>query len=216
MSLSRAKLPALMTIVVLLSMGMTPLTACTQPMNNEARPEYRENPSPRQAYRLTMQIDDAPGEFAWIHGFMQYDVVNRECLPPPKDNPGGRSSPVPTRSPQFVLEQVSPGEYTGIVYADGMIDEDYHGRGVCRWALQNVQVQLKATGAEAETLFMADLHGEEVLAGRPKTIYYWKGGYPEAGIREFPDSGKTAADGFKPEIRSELFTITLAAEEMAP
>lgn len=194
--------------------------ACSAAMNDKSKPEYKENPNPQQAYRLTMRIDNAPGEFGWIEGFMQFDVTSRECLPPPKDNPGGYSSPVPTRSIPFDLEPLPDGAYTGRVFTDGMINEDYHGRGVCRWELQNVQVQLKATGDKSETLFMADFYGEELLAGKQKTLHYSKRSYPrnpETTMDEplssgQPDRSRMAAylsDG-------DVFTITLASQEMTP
>ncbi len=215
----RSRHPLQSALAIMLGATMMALTACTQPMS-QPKPEYRQNPSPQQAYRLTVTIRDAPGPFAKVIGFTQYDVVNRECLPPPKDNPGGYTSPVPTRSPQFALEQVSESEYTGIVYTDGMIDEDYHGRGVCRWRLQNVQVQLKATEAGSDTLFMADLYGEELLTGQPKTIHYWKGSYPgdpTSSIVDFPDSGQTDRSRMSSSLSDDdVFQITLSARQEAP
>lgn len=198
-----------------------PLTGCTETMTDKPLPEYRENPSPRQAYRLAMTIKDAPGPLKIMVGAAQYDVINTDCLPPPKENPGGRSSPVPTNDIPFVLTQVSEGQYTGIVYADGMIDEDYHGRGVCRWGLVQAQVQLKATGAEAETKFIASLsqHQGDFRSGQPKTIYYWKGGYPRAEqskLDNFPDFGNPDLSRVAEAERNQFFSITLVAEDMAP
>lgn len=201
-----------MTIAALLCAAMMPLTACTQPMNAKPKPEYRENPSPQQAYRFTMTIKDAPGPFGWIRGFVQYDVVNRECLPPPDENPGGTQSPLPTRSVPFDLERLADGDYAGTVFADGMVDEDYHGRGICRWALKNVQVQLKATGAKPETLFMADLYGEDLQANATKTLHYWNGRYPrEEGFEDYPESGRLNLGQVAENDRANFFTITLNA-----
>jgi hypothetical protein len=218
MSLFKFKPPLRVRIAVLLCAAVTPLIACTQPMTTKIKPEYRENPSPKQAYRLTMTIKDAPGPLEIIASAAQYDVVNRECLPPPKDNPGGRSSPVPTTDIPFELTQVSEGVYVGTVYADAMIDEDYHGRGVCRWQLIQARAHLKATGAEGETKFIAGLsqnHGE-FQSAKSKTLYYWKGQYPHAGVENFPDFGKAEPERFKPELRDELFSITLVTEEISP
>ncbi len=178
--------------------------------------EYRENPNPRKAYRLTMRIDDAPGPLQVIYSASQFDVMNRECLPPPDENPGGLQSPLPTEDVPIALTPVSENEYAGIVYLDGMIDEDYHGRGVCRWQLVQSQVQLKATGAEAETQFTAYLHRENFQSGETRKIYYWKGGYPRSRSENFIDFGETDRDKFKLELRDDLFTITLGAKEIAP
>lgn len=207
-------------VAVLLCLAALPLTACTQSMNATSKPEYRENQNPQHAYRVTMAIAGAPGPFAMIIGFAQYDVVNTECLPPPENNPGGRSSPVPTRSLRFSLDQLSDGEYAGTVYADGMVDEDYHGRDVCRWELQNIQVQLKATGEGAETLFMADLYGEEARAGKAKTLHYSKHSYPrhpESKMGEPLNSGQVDRARMASWLTDDdVFSITLVAREASP
>lgn len=207
----------LATVALLCAMSL-PLTACTQPMTETTKPDYRENPNPQQAYRLTMTVRDAPGPLKISVSAAQYDVVNTECLPPPKDNPGGRSSPVPTSDLPFELAQTAEGVYTGTIYADAMLDEDYHGRGVCEWALVQAQVQLRASDAEGESRFIASLsrHAGDFESGRPKTTYFWKGGYPRAGTPDFPDLGEPAVDRFKPEMHDELFSITLVAEEATP
>lgn len=216
------KPPASMTIAALLCTAMMPLTACTQPMNAKPQPEYRENPNPQQAYRLTMAIKDAPGPLKVMVSAAQYDVVNTECLPPPKENPGGRSSPVPTHDVPFELTPVSEGVYTGTVYADAMIDEDYHGRGVCRWALVQAQVQLKATGAKEETKFIASLSRSHDDFGRgvPKTLYYSKASYPAhpgSRIEDFPYHGQADRTRMSTALTdADLFTITLTAEEAGP
>ena len=74
------------------------------------------NPQPKQAYRITMRIDNAPGPFAKMLGLAQFDVVNTECLRPPKDNPGGYSSPVPTDAAEIPLTQVNDNTWSGVVY----------------------------------------------------------------------------------------------------
>jgi hypothetical protein len=65
-----------------------------------------------------------------------------------------------TRMFEFELTRVSDVEYTGTVYADGILDEDYYGRGICRWQLTQARVQLKATGVPRETLFSASISAE--------------------------------------------------------
>lgn len=213
--------PRCSIIVGVLCGAFAPLIGCTQTMTETGTEMsdsmYRENPFPQQAYRLTMTIEDAPGPLKVVVSAAQYDVVNTECLPPPKDNPGGRSSPVPTSDIPFELSQVSEGTYTGIFYADAMHDEDYHGRGVCRWELIQARAHLKATGAEGETRFIASVsRGKgEFDSGQRKTIYYWKGQYPRAGVEDYPDFGNVEPEKFKAEIRDELFAITLAVQELA-
>lgn len=218
------------TFCLLLALVVSACSASETPMNTNdpaafgastdmpaTESRYKQNPNPRQRYDVTMTLADAPGAFESINGFMQFDVVNKECLPPPDSNPGGYTSPVPTRSIPFNLEPSPNGGYTGAVFTDGMIDEDYHGRGVCHWELVNVQVQLKATGSESETLFMADFYGKELSAGQSKTIYYWKRRYPqEQGFDDYPESGRIDLGQVPAEKLHEFFSITFSIREATP
>ena len=179
-------------------------------------PEYRKNPRPTQAYWITMKIQDAPGPFAQLLGLVQFDVVNTECLPPREFNPGGYSSPVPTEGVEIPLKKVSDTEYTGIVYADQMLDEDYYGRGVCRWKLIQAQVQMKATGADGETLFIPQIRHERLLNEQPETVYFNRRSYPRAEMDNYPNIGLTDRTRFGPSIQdSDLFTVTFTPSKEA-
>lgn len=196
-------------ILVLLSQ-----TACSGAMNNQASPKFAENPSPRQAYRLTLRIEGAPGPLEVVSSAAQYDVVNHECLPPPKENPGGHSSPVPTHDIPFRLERVSDSEYAGVFYTDGMVDAEYHGRGVCRWELIQAQVQLRAPGEEGDTRFVAKIAGDELPQGMPKAFHYWKARYPkETGSEGYRDFGQPDLQKVPAEQRDDFFGIVLTAKE---
>ncbi|MBD9468903.1 hypothetical protein [Pseudoxanthomonas sp. PXM01] len=182
-------------------------------MDKKQRPQYKENPSPVQAYRFRMHIHDAPGPLKVTVSATQHDVVTPACLPVPNDNPGGHLSPVPTHDIPFQLERVSDTEYTGIFHADGMIDEDYHGRGICRWAVIQAQVQLKASGADGETRFIVSLDKDELSSGGAKTVYYWKGGYPRSSLEDFPDYGVTSRKDIREDLRGDLFSVSITAAE---
>lgn len=185
-------------------------------MDTRQRPQYKQNSSPMQSYRLHMRIQDAPGPVEVAVSATQHDVVTPECLPVPNDNPGGHLSPVPTNDMPFQLERVSDTEYTGIFYTDGMIDEDYHGRGICRWEFVQTQVQLKASGAAGETRFIISLDKDELASGGSKTIYYWNGGYPRSSMEDFPDYGVASKDQVPEDKKGDFFSVTLIAEEGRP
>ena len=203
--------------MLLASIFLSSTVACGAPVTDQ--PEYRENPAPSRMHGIEVRIEDAPGEFGHVLGAMQFDVINRTCLPPPDANPGGHTSPVPTRTIPFALEKGDDGVWRGTVVADGMVDEDYHGRGVCHWALVNVQVQFKATGAKEETLFIADLDGEEAVIGGSREIYFGKVLYPR-----HPDSttdepfviGRAGRAAKAHLGDDELFKVTLGAAEASP
>lgn len=197
--------------VVLLLLSQT---ACSGAMNNQASSQFTENPSPRQAYRLTLRIEGAPGPLEIVSSAAQYDVVNHECLPPPKENPGGHTSPVPTHDIPFRLERVSDSEYSGVFYTDGMVNAEYHGRGVCRWELIQAQVQLRAPGDQGDTHFIAKLNGDELPQGAPKAFHYWKARYPkEAGAEGYRDFGQPDLQKVPADQRDDFFRIVLTAKE---
>lgn len=172
------------------------------------------NPSPRKAFEVTLTLKDAPGTFGLVQGAAQYDVSNEaECGKiQPETGTAGRI----TSQEDFALKKISDTEYRGTVYLDLMQDEDYYGRGVCHWEFSGASVLLKATGADADTRFLSFVEGKTVTAQQSQTKYYWREGYPHSGMDDFPDVGELTPEKFKPEIRDNLFTITLAAKEVAP
>lgn len=198
--------------------------SCSQDaMDGQTQPEYREyrrNPDPRRTYLLEARIGNAPGGFGQVSGRMQFNVGNPDCLPPPGSNPGGHTSPVPMRMVPFELASAGEGRYEGVVFTDGMLDEDYHGRGVCRWELANVQLRLQATGAERETLFMADLAGTSVAAGDEEVLFYLRRSYPrspDTTLDRPASSGQRDRSRIDPAIADdELFTVSLVARERSP
>jgi hypothetical protein len=200
---------------------MLSLSACnlSTPFGKKPVVDYKQNPSPQQRYDITLTITDAPGTFASMEGLVQYNVVNEECLPPPNSNPGGYSSRRTLHVP-FALTQVSENEYKGAVYADLMLDADYHGRGVCHWQLIQAQVHMKATGVGGETLFAPDLSASLLLAGQKKTLYFLKASYPRhpESILETPLAfGQADRSKMLSTLMDEdLFTITLTSKAGTP
>jgi hypothetical protein len=195
----------------------SPASASAALARQEDAPAHRRNPQPKQAYRITMTIENAPGPFASMTALAQFDVVNKECLRPPKDNPGGHTSPVPTEDVEIPLQKVSDNTYSGMVYADQML-EDYNGRGICHWKLMQFRVHMKATGAEGETLFIPSIPDDKLLSGQPETVYFNKIGYPRSGSDNFPDTGLNDRGRFGPSIPDEdLFTVRFtSSKEAAP
>lgn len=179
-------------------------------------PRRKLNPAPRRAYRITLTIADAPGPFAAVEGVAQYDVDDEAACG--KVNPGTGTPYRMTTLELFDLRKVSDTEYTGTVYADLILDEDYYGKGVCRWEFTSVEIQLKATGDQAETRFLPDMTAEQVFAQQSTTTYFRKAVYPrDTVIDDFPNFGQAERSKFAPHIKDEdLFTITLGAKEVTP
>ena len=198
-------------------MDMTTDTAPAASSGSQA--SVRHNTAPKQALRITMTIKDAPGGFGWMRPIAHYDVVNRECLSPPNDNAGGRSAPTPTAPTDFVLQPIGDGVYSGVVYADLMKEEDYTGNGICRWALTSIVVQMKATGAEGETLFTPNIPQRKLVAGETETIYFNKIAYPRlesSELREPISTGQRDRSRFGASIQdADLFTVTFSVGKEA-
>jgi hypothetical protein len=196
-------------------MSQTP--AASESGQEQSPPPRRKlNPAPRRAYRITLTIADAPGPFAAVEGVAQYDVDNEAACG--KVNPSTGTPYRMTTLELFDLRKVSDTEYTGTVYADLILDEDYYGKGVCRWEFTSVEIQLKATGDQAETRFLPDITGEQVFAQQSTTTFFLKRFYPRnPKIDDFPDFGQKNRSKLAPQISdSDLFIIALSAKEEQP
>ncbi|RMH93135.1 hypothetical protein EBB59_06240 [Lysobacter pythonis] len=172
------------------------------------------NPAPQQAYEITLTIDNAPGPFAVVEGIAQFDVTNEgEC---------GYIDPfagVPhriTSSEPFELNKISENEYRGTLYLDYMQDDAYYDRAVCHWEFTQARARLRATESPDDTRFLPRLDRDELLAQQSRTTYFWRGGYPRDEMANYPDSGYRTPERFKPEIRNDLFSITLSARKVTP
>jgi len=173
------------------------------------------NPSPRRAYELVLRLQNAPGDFAFIEGVAQYDVSNEDqCgyIEPET----GVAARITSQEP-VTLRKVADGEYRGTVYLDRMLDEDYYGRGVCNWVFSGAGAMLKATGANGETRFLSFLGAEPFVQGQTETRHYPRGDYPR--VAELPDYGATGQQDpsrFRAELRDQLFSASLTANEVRP
>ncbi|KAF1718811.1 hypothetical protein CSC75_18085 [Pseudoxanthomonas wuyuanensis] len=181
---------------------------------SEEEPLRKINPNPKRAYVITMKIEGAPGPFAVVEGVAHYEVENREC---------GRylkfagTFPRMTSSETFEMTRISENEYRGMVYADLILDEDYFGRGVCRWKFIGTDGFLRATADERDTRFRPGMNDDEVYAQKSVTTYFWKERYPRSQTEDFPSFGYTDRTRFAPHILdNDLFTITLVSQEVQP
>jgi len=192
--------------VAVAAMAFGALTAC-QPMK---RPEYQQNPNPKERYEITMTIQGAPGPLTDPVGSMQYLVPDDSCVP----ETGGPMNPLrinPKKWIRYPIEKVAENVYRAEVWADGMVDEDYYGLGICKWTL--VQTTLSLKGASVR--FTPDLTLRELRAQKPKTIYFSKRAYDAHALGDTPYSGNTQRSYFGQEVQDELFTIALTSRRIS-
>ncbi|WP_176141904.1 hypothetical protein [Xanthomonas axonopodis] len=203
-------------LLFLFLVGCNPMNAVSGKTDTDGDPVYRKNPHPIQAYRITMTIEDAPGPFGYVSGTAFYDMANYEqCTPLNESFEGVRTKPKEAGIP-ITLQKIDAEHYVGTVYADGMIDADYYGMGVCRFELTGVGIALKATGKHEETRYEPTLFKKEIYSPTPKITYFWKGRYPKEDMDDFPDSGESSPDDFNEHARHNLFKVTLTSEKALP
>ncbi|MCP3046281.1 hypothetical protein K6X13_04020 [Xanthomonas euvesicatoria pv. allii] len=185
----------------------------SSPYNVDTDPVYRKNSHPEQAYRITMTIEDAPGPFDWISGTAFYEMTNRDACTP-FDRSLGMSTKQKEDAIPIQFDKTSDTTYVATIYADGMVDADYYGKGVCAFELSGVGISLKATGKKEETRFQPVLFKSEIDSSAPKITYFWKGHYPKEDMDNFPDGGRLSVDQFNDEARNNIFKVTLTSERI--
>ncbi|MBV6797163.1 hypothetical protein LN565_05020 [Xanthomonas euvesicatoria pv. euvesicatoria] len=198
--------------------GCKPMNAPSEPSspyNADTDPVYQKNPHPTQAYRITMTIEDAPGPFEWISGTAFYEMTNRDACTP-IDRSLGFSTKQKEDAIPIHFDKTSDTTYVATIYADGMIDADYYGKGMCTFELNGVGISLRATGKKEETRFQPSLFKKEIYSSAPKVTYFWKERYPQAGMDDFPDGGEVRLDQFNDNARKNTFKITLTTDRVRP
>ncbi|WP_429002919.1 hypothetical protein ACE15N_16855 [Xanthomonas campestris pv. passiflorae] len=196
--------------------GCKPMTAPSLEADATASdPTYQKNPHPKQAYRITMTIEDAPGPFEWVSGTAFYQMTNhKQCTP--IEPIAGVWNKFDEDGIPIHFEKRDASTYVSTIYADGMIDANYYGKGTCLFALDGVGISLKATGKKEETRFQPALFENEIHSSAPKITYFWKDRYPKADMDDFPDGGEARLDQFNESARKNTFKITLTVEKVSP
>ena len=183
----------------------------------EAR--FQLNPHPKQAYRLKIKINDAPGPLVSMNDtYIRY--MARDCSYVINHIEGVTSHP--RKYVDIPLRQVGKNEYEASFYFDAVQDEDYFGEGVCHWKPDGFGGTFKATGKEEETGFTISDVMRNLLEKKTLTKYYWKWSYPyftreDGSISpDFVNFGITSPELYSAEEHKEMFTITVTLEEIQP
>ena len=187
----------------------------------EAR--FQLNPHPKQAYRLRIKINDAPGPLKLMRN-MSVGYGARDCSYIINHIEGVSANP--EKKVRAETRKLAEFEYEAIIYADAVQDEDYFGEGICHWKPEGFGLGFTATGSQDETVFnfgdaLDNLIGKKIL-----TKYYWKGGYPYYKNQDgsiyrsntMTDFGVSPdkLDIYTDEQRQSLFNITVTLEEIKP
>lgn len=207
-------------LFLVLLTGCNPMNAASEKYEKNGEttadgdPVYRKNQHPTEAYKLTMTIEDAPGPFEWISGTAFYQMTNHEQCTPIEPIAGVWSKSKEDGIP-IKFQKIDPTTYVATIYADGMVNADYYGKGVCNFELNGVGVTLKATGKKEETRFQPVLFKTQIYDSAPVKFYFWKGGYPQSQMDNYPDTGEYSVDKYAESNRGSLFQVTLKSEKVS-
>lgn len=171
-----------------------------------AQPELKRNPNPT-AYELTVKLKDAPGPFASIKGFMQYETrLADPCLPDLGGMAGTRmrlKENVP-----FELQQIDATTWRGVVYTDLFEDHDYFGLGPCHVGFVEARIDLNPDGGNTSTRFIGGVDDGDIQTAASVDVYFPRKQYGRQDMDGVGVPGMRAGTPFharwKPE---DLFSV---------
>ena len=185
----------------------------------EAR--FQLNPHPKQAYRLRIKINDAPGPLKLMRN-MSVGYGARDCSYIINHIEGASANP--EKKVRAETRKLAEFEYEAIIYADAVQDEDYFGEGVCHWKVEGFGLGFQATGSPNETIFNFGDSLDDLIEKKTLTKYYWKGGYPyfknidgsNSNTENTVSFGGDTLTDFSEDRWQDLFTIAVTLEEIKP
>ena len=210
---------ALMTAALFSALSLNACGGSEKSMSIQEQTEarFQLNPHPKQAYRLRIKINDAPGPLK-LMGNMSVGYKAENCSYIINHIEGAPANP--EKRVRTVIRQLGEFEYETVVYADAMQDEDYFGEGICHWKPEGFGVAFKATGSPDETKFNFGDFLDDLIEKKMLVKYYWKWAYPyskrEDGslYSDSVDFGIVSPEIYSPEEHKKMFTITVTLEEV--
>lgn len=170
-------------------------------------PNVRRSPWPRKRYEIVAMVKGAPGPFDRVEGWIDYRVANSDCV---RLTPIVGTTLVPEQRVAIILRATGDQTYRGEIAVDLLMDEDYHGIGVCRWTVVAASINLTVKGV----VFSAPLFHDDLQHGRPITRYYSHRSYAMTNLDRI-DLGEINRAQYGNEADA-TFSITVRAEAAAP
>ena len=169
---------------------------------------FRVNPSPKQVFEVEFEIHDAPGPLKAVRGSVGYDATQApHCTF--VTNAWAGTWGTPFKGLSLPVTPVGSHRFVMTVALDGMVDEDYYGKGLCRWAMVGAGAGFAASEAKEDTVYGVSLDAKEFVDGATYRQYFWKGDYPRLpGAADTSSAGDRSPEGFGPTHRNNLFSIT--------
>lgn len=96
-------------------------------------PSAKLNAKPVERYRLLLTIPEPPGLLR-VTGKATYTIENNGyCVPLDKRRSLGGSHPSFSNEISLPVRKISDRQYEIYFYADAYNNEDYYGKGICKW-----------------------------------------------------------------------------------
>jgi hypothetical protein len=167
--------------------------------------DIRQNPHPKQAYEITIDVEGAPGTFDSVTGSAVFRVTNIECV---TQDPMSGVRKAPASFPSTKTTALGNGRYSTTVYTDLLENGDYFGLGICQWKFEGFVASLKANGVN----FGADMLSDRILAQDSQTWFVAKELFQRPTIKDLNVSAVPLSDYIRAH-PDEFFSITLTAKE---
>lgn len=171
--------------------------------------QVSRQPAPRRGHVLTLRFAGSPAAPEDLGGSADYEVANVDCVAIDYGRAIGGVRLPPRHSVPLAWVRGDDGAYTATLHEDALLDADYYGLGVCRWALRTATVRFRSP----VTHFIGGIQADAILSGKPLTQHFLvrdlehKPGSMDVVYGEPPDFYLTNA--------GEQFTLTLSAHKEA-
>ncbi|MDO4642113.1 MAG: hypothetical protein Q4A84_10530 [Neisseria sp.] len=217
------RIVSLLTLALLSAANLSACSGSESGMSIQEQTEkrFQLNPHPKQAYRIKIKIDDAPGPLKLVNN-MHIGYIARNCSYIINKFEG--ASAEPEKDIKTEISKIGQNEYETIIYFDAMQDEDYFGQGICQWKVENFGTAFQATGKPEETRFNVSDLMEYLIKKKSLTKYYWKGAYPyyknaDGSMQKRIDGVGATEFGepltnYRPNQYKDLFKVTITLEEI--
>ena len=173
---------------------------------------FKVNPSPKRVFEVEFEIHDAPGPLMAVRGSAGYSAPQApNCTF--VTNAWAGTWGTPFKGLSLPVMPAGTNRFVMTVALDGMLDEDYYGKGVCRWEMGGAGAGFAASVSKEDTQYGFSLKPEEFVDGATHRKYYWKGNYPQRKTKNesgIPSSspGVSKPEDLLPGFRENVFSIT--------
>lgn len=177
------------------------LTACG---GNMEAPKIEINHEAKEQYEVLLHIEGVAGPFDLVEAQVNYSIENEDCVPPA---PFSGARDIPRKVLPLSLQKVAVDTYKGIVAIDAIKDANYFGRGICRWKLVAVSVDLK----RRNTTFHAAVFHDDLMSERGSVSYFPGEAYRRNEITRLVSG---AMDIKELETPNDAFSLRIGTKEI--